>query len=231
MLPIISAETKLSQIIIEDPSILSVLNRFGISLGVGDLTIEQICNKKDLNTTFFTTILNTFRDPNFFPEKTLYSFRAHLIVDYLKKTNQSYIQFQLPNIERHLSLLISKSDSTGSNLLIIMNFFREVKAELMQRIYDDDNRWFPEILALEQQCDTVPDSPLSTHVIDTQDAIEDKVNDLISMFVIHLKGDYDMNLGQAVLLALDSIKKDIAQNNRIRLRILLPLYQALITNS
>ncbi len=231
MLPIISAETKLSQIIIEDPSVLSVLNRFGISLGVGDLTIEQICNKKDLNTTFFTTILNTFRDPNFFPEKTLYSFRAHLIVDYLKKTNQSYIQFQLPNIERHLSLLISKSDSTGSNLLIIMNFFREVKAELMQRIYDDDNRWFPEILALEQQCDTVPDSPLSTHGIDTQDAIEDKVNDLISMFVIHLKGDYDMNLGQAVLLALDSIKKDIVQNNRIRLRILLPLYQALITNS
>ena len=231
MLPIISAETKLSKIIIEDPSILSVLNRFGISLGVGDLTIEQICNKKDLNTTFFTTILNTFRDPNFFPEKTLYSFRAHLIVDYLKKTNQSYIQFQLPNIERHLSLLISKSDSTGSNLLIIMNFFREVKAELMQRIYDDDNRWFPEILALEQQCDTVPDSPLSTHGIDTQDAIEDKVNDLISMFVIHLKGDYDMNLGQAVLLALDSIKKDITQNNRIRLRILLPLYQALITNS
>lgn len=231
MLPIISAETKLSQIIIEDPSILSVLNRFGISLGVGDLTIEQICNKKDLNTTFFTTILNTFRDPNFFPEKTLYSFRAHLIVDYLKKTNQSYIQFQLPNIERHLSLLISKSDSTGSNLLIIMNFFREVKAELMQRIYDDDNRWFPEILSLEQQCDTVPDSPLSTHGIDTQDAIEDKVNDLISMFVIHLKGDYDMNLGQAVLLALDSIKKDITQNNRIRLRILLPLYQALITNS
>lgn len=231
MLPIISAETKLSQIIIEDPSILSVLNRFGISLGVGDLTIEQICNKKDLNTTFFTTILNTFRDPNFFPEKTLYSFSAHLIVDYLKKTNQSYIQFQLPNIERHLSLLISKSDSTGSNLLIIMNFFREVKAELMQRIYDDDNRWFPEILALEQQCDTVPDSPLSTHGIDTQDAIEDKVNDLISMFVIHLKGDYDMNLGQAVLLALDSIKKDIVQNNRIRLRILLPLYQALITNS
>lgn len=231
MLPIISAETKLSQIIIEDPSILSVLNRFGISLGVGDLTIEQICNKKDLNTTFFTTILNTFRDPNFFPEKILYSFRAHLIVDYLKKTNQSYIQFQLPNIERHLSLLISKSDSTGSNLLIIMNFFREVKAELMQRIYDDDNRWFPEILALEQQCDTVPDSPLSTHGIDTQDAIEDKVNDLISMFVIHLKGDYDMNLGQAVLLALDSIKKDIVQNNRIRLRILLPLYQALITNS
>jgi regulator of cell morphogenesis and NO signaling len=112
-----------------------------------------------------------------------------------------------------------------------MNFFREVKAELMQRIYDDDNSWFPEILALEQQCDTVPDSPLSTHGIDTQDAIEDKVNDLISMFVIHLKGDYDMNLGQAVLLALDSIKKDIAQNNRIRLRILLPLYQALITNS
>ena len=78
MLPIISSNTKLSQIIIDDPTILSVLSRFGISLGVGDMTIEQICQQKKMNVVFFTTILNTFRDPDFFPEKILYSFEAHL---------------------------------------------------------------------------------------------------------------------------------------------------------
>lgn len=227
MLPIISPNTKLSQIIIDDPTIILVLNRFGISLGVGDTTIEQICVNKNMNVAFFTTILNTFRDPNFFPEKILYSFQAHFIVDYLKKTNQSYIQFQIPNIERHLNLLISKSDPANSNLLIIMNFFREVKTELMQRIHEDNDRWFPEILALEKQHGNLSGNPVVSQADNSQDVIEDKIHDLISMFVIHLKGDYDVNLGQAVLLALDSLKKDIAQNNRIRQRILMPLYQAL----
>lgn len=226
MLPIISSDTKLSQIIIDDPTILSVLSRFGISLGVGDMTIEQICQQKKMNVVFFTTILNTFRDPDFFPEKILYSFEAHLIVDYLKKTNQTYLQFQLPNIERHLHLLISKSDAQNSNLLIIMKFFSEVKAQLMKRIDDDKNRWFPEILALENSDDNKVESTVMAFD-ESNDSIEDKINDLISMFVVHLTGDYDINLGQAVLLALDNLKKDIAQNNRIRKRILMPLYQAL----
>ncbi len=226
MLPIISSNTKLSQIIIDDPTILSVLSRFGILLGVGDMTIEQICQQKKMNVVFFTTILNTFRDPDFFPEKILYSFEAHLIVDYLKKTNQTYLQFQLPNIERHLHLLISKSDAQNSNLLIIMKFFSEVKAQLMKRIDDDKNRWFPEILALENSEGNKVESTVMAFD-ESNDSIEDKINDLISMFVVHLTGDYDINLGQAVLLALDSLKKDIAQNNRIRKRILMPLYQAL----
>lgn len=226
MLPIISSNTKLSQIIIDDPTILSVLSRFGISLGVGDMTIEQICQQKKMNVVFFTTILNTFRDPDFFPEKILYSFEAHLIVDYLKKNNQTYLQFQLPNIERHLHLLISKSDAQNSNLLIIMKFFSEVKAQLMKRIDDDKNRWFPEILALEKSEGNKVESTVMAFD-ESNDSIEDKINDLISMFVVHLTGDYDINLGQAVLLALDSLKKDIAQNNRIRKRILMPLYQAL----
>lgn len=226
MLPIISSNTKLSQIIIDDPTILSVLSRFGILLGVGDMTIEQICQQKKMNVVFFTTILNTFRDPDFFPEKILYSFEAHLIVDYLKKTNQTYLQFQLPNIERHLHLLISKSDAQNSNLLIIMKFFSEVKAQLMKRIDDDKNRWFPEILALENSEGNKVESTVRAFD-ESNDSIEDKINDLISMFVVHLTGDYDINLGQAVLLALDSLKKDIAQNNRIRKRILMPLYQAL----
>ncbi len=226
MLPIISSNTKLSQIIIDDPTILSVLSRFGISLGVGDMTIEQICQQKKMNVVFFTTILNTFRDPDFFPEKILYSFEAHLIVDYLKKTNQTYLQFQLPNIERHLHLLISKSDAQNSNLLIIMKFFSEVKAQLMKRIDDDKNRWFPEILALEKSDENKVESTVMAFD-ESNDSIEDKINDLISMFVVHLTGDYDINLGQAVLLALDNLKKDITQNNRIRKRILMPLYQAL----
>ena len=59
------------------------------------------------------------------------------------------------------------------------------------------------------------------------DSIEDKLSDLKNMFVIHLRGDYDRNLCQAVLFAIISFEKDIRQNNRIRNHILYPLAVAL----
>lgn len=58
------------------------------------------------------------------------------------------------------------------------------------------------------------------------DNIEEKLNDLINMFVIHLKGEYDVNLCHAVLVAIMTLQKDIKQNNRIRYRILLPILKS-----
>ena len=62
-------------------------------------------------------------------------------------------------------------------------------------------------------------------------AIEDKIDDLINMLIVHLKGDYDHNLGYAVVVAVLSLKKDIKQNNRIRNRILWPISQALTVSN
>lgn len=66
-----------------------------------------------------------------------------------------------------------------------------------------------------------------TKLSENNDNIEDKLNDLINMFVIHLKGEYDVNLCHAVLIAIMSLQKDIKQNNRIRYRILLPILKSM----
>jgi len=223
---LIHADTKLSDIVIADPTTVTVLNRFGITLGVGDLTVARACEKQQLDREFFTTILNTYVHADYFPQRILASFSAATIVDYLRKTNDYYAQFQIPNIERHFGLLINKSESANSNLTVMSRFFSEVKHELLDRIADDRTRWFPEILTLEANAPERPDTLVSTFD-EGSDTIEDKLNDLISMFVIHLKGDYDLNLCQAVLIALHNLRKDIAQNDRIRNRILAPIVDSL----
>ena len=98
---IINHDTKLSDIIIHDPSTITVLNRFGIALGVGDLKVEDACREHGINVSFFTTILNTFINENYFPQDVLAQFNASEIVEYLSKTNSYYEQNVLPNIERH----------------------------------------------------------------------------------------------------------------------------------
>lgn len=220
---LVTPDTKLCEVIVDEPSVVPVINRFDIVLGVGDHTIKSICKEKGIDTSFFITILNAFIHESFFLENVTGAFNAGDVVDYLRKTNNSYLHNQLPNIERHFAALISRSDS-NNNLPLLFNFYREVKTEIERRI-DSDNQWFDAIISAEQSNSEV--SVAGNAVQAESDSIEDKLSDLINMFVIHLRGDYDRNLCHAVLFAVISLEKDIRQNNRIRNRVLRPLVDAL----
>lgn len=220
---LVTPDTKLCEVIVDEPSVVPVINRFDIVLGVGDRTIKSICKEKGIDTSFFITILNAFIHESFFLENVTGTFNAGDVVDYLRKTNNSYLRNQLPNIERHFAALISRSDS-NNNLPLLFNFYREVKTEIERRI-DSDNQWFDAIISAEQSNSEV--SVAGNAVQAESDSIEDKLSDLINMFVIHLRGDYDRNLCHAVLFAVISLEKDIRQNNRIRNRVLRPLVDAL----
>ena len=220
---LVTPDTKLCEVIVDEPSVVPVINRFDIVLGVGDRTIKSICKEKGIDTSFFITILNAFIHESFFLENVTGAFNAGDVVDYLRKTNNSYLRNQLPNIERHFAALISRSDS-NNNLPLLFNFYREVKTEIERRI-DSDNQWFDAIISAEQSNSEV--SVAGNAVQAGSDSIEDKLSDLINMFVIHLRGDYDRNLCHAVLFAVISLEKDIRQNNRIRNRVLRPLVDAL----
>lgn len=220
---LVTPDTKLCEVIVDEPSVVQVINRFDIVLGVGDRTIKSICKEKGIDTSFFITILNAFIHESFFLENVTGAFNAGDVVDYLRKTNNSYLRNQLPNIERHFAALISRSDS-NNNLPLLFNFYREVKTEIERRI-DSDNQWFDAIISAEQSNSEV--SVAGNAVQAESDSIEDKLSDLINMFVIHLRGDYDRNLCHAVLFAVISLEKDICQNNRIRNRVLRPLVDAL----
>ena len=142
---LINAETKLCDVILHEPSVIPVINRFGIILGVGDKSIRTVCEEKNLDCVFFVTILNTFINEDYFPENRLKSFCATQIVNYLTQTNAYYEQFQIPNIERHFNFLINQSDSENNNLELMKQFFDELKKELLSRIENDKNFWFPSI--------------------------------------------------------------------------------------
>jgi len=225
-LTLINHDTKLSDIVIAEPSALTVLNRFGIRLGLGDLTVARACIQLDIDPDFMVTILNPYLNEAYFPERIEATFKASTIVNYLGQTNNYYIHFHLPVIERHFGLLISKSDPANNNLGLMLKFFTEVKQQLLDRIADDRDRWFPAILEAEATA-----TAIETFIRPDEgdvDTVEDKLTDLINMMVIHLSGNYDGNLALAVLMALVSLKNDLVQNNRIRNRLLRPMFHVLI---
>lgn len=224
----IDRHTRLSDIVKHEPTVVTVLNRFGIRLGVGDLTVASASDSRHIDPDFLATMLNAYLNEDYFP--THLQPAVNTIVDYLGKTNDYYQFILLPNIERHFGLLIAKSPSENNNLEVMHRFFGEVKQQLLDRIGRDRQLLFPELLAARVSDSLAPDTPVS-QTPSEEDTVEDKLNDLISMFVVHLRGDYDTNLALAVLFALVSLRNDITQNNRIRNRILHPLRNALTIGS
>lgn len=224
---LVNRETKLHDVVIQEPAIVTVLNRFNITLGVGDKTVKQICDGHNLDTSFFLSILNTFINPDFFPEETLKACNISEIVEYLRKANDYYRKFLIPNVEQHFNLLISRSKGGNTNLELMRDFFFEVKAEMLAKIENDTTTLFPDTEKLGAASAGTGDITPAVIEGEQEDGVEDKLSDLISMIVIHLTGTYDTNLCQAVLFAIINLKKDVGQNNRIRNKILMPLYRAI----
>ena len=226
-MPVYSKDSKLSDVILYDPSVIQVVNRFDIYLGVGDATIKGICEEHNIEENLFLAIINTYLNRNYFPEGI--EGRVNLqdgLLDYLEKTDRYYSGILLPNIERHFSLLLSKSEvkDERSNLFLLKQFFTEVKEEMIGVINTDLSIWFPLLrngYGLKHVKADIR-KPYDNHLL------EEKLSDLINFFVIHLRGDYDQNLCVAVVSALVTLEKDVKQNNRIRDRILKPLCQELL---
>lgn len=226
-MPVYSKDSKLSDVILYDPSVIQVVNRFDIYLGVGDATIKGICEEHNIEENLFLAIINTYLNRNYFPEGI--EGRVNLqdgLLDYLEKTDRYYSGILLPNIERHFSLLLSKSEvkDERSNLFLLKQFFTEVKEEMLGVINTDLSIWFPLLRNGDGLSHVAADirKPYDNHLL------EEKLSDLINFFVIHLRGDYDQNLCVAVVSALVTLEKDVKQNNRIRDRILKPLCQELL---
>lgn len=202
----------------EHPGCLPVLQRFGVRLGVGDLTVKRACAMLGVDTRFFLAILNTYLNADFAPGDSLADATADMIADYLEKTDEYYRRIQLPNIERHFGALLEGGDG-GGNLAMLCGFFEQFRRELTSRVDADCQQLFPAIRG--ERPAMTPDEVSA--LLDTDFAIEEKLADLESFFVIHLRGDCNANLCVAVVSAIFALGRDLRQNNRIRQRILRPL--------
>ena len=233
-MPLVYSNMQMSEVVEEHLSLIPVINRFGIRLGLGDKSVQEICVEYELDCDFLLTVINTFLNEEYFPEKKLQTFHMSQIIDYLININESYLRYHIPNIERHLGSFIAQSSGpTNSTLCLIGKFFQSFKEELMNRILKDEKEWFPYCLSLSErlgmnqvQGDSNPDLLLDLGN-QVEDTIEALLADLKSIMIKHLSGNYNENLCYAVIFAISSLEKDIKQHNRIRFRILTPMVAAM----
>ncbi|MDE6077979.1 MAG: helix-turn-helix transcriptional regulator [Muribaculaceae bacterium] len=208
-------ESKLSDAILAHPQLIPVVNRLGVSLGVGEQTIGTICFQRNIDVDFFLSVVNTFLDDDYFPVNARDTFTLEKTADYLRKTSGYYLHVQIPNIRRHFESLVSRSGK-DNNLSQLFNFFEETSGRLKDTVEQDEK-------VLYSAFSTGSAAQATEVSVESHKEVEEQLHDLLYLFVAHIRGDYDRNLATAVVTAIFSLETDYRQNNRIRRRILLPL--------
>ena len=193
---IIKKETVLSQILAQHHILIPIVNRFGIRLGVGDKTIETICEEQDLNIDFILTILNVYLDEDYMPQNKLSQFDLEPIATYFNETIQNYLNSLVPNIEKHLHAFIATSNSQNEELNILQKVFYQFKEEL--------------VLHLEKGLKHTGTYP------------HELLRDIKSILIKHVSGDFNQNLCYAVIFSVGSLESDLIIHNRLKNSILKP---------
>ena len=183
-----NGQSRLRDVIFSHPAVIPVINRLGVRLGVGDGTIADSCRRLGIDSSFFLAVVNTYINDDYFPEDGS-SFGFRETVDYLMKTDNDYLRLQIPNIERHLDMLMTRSRGEN-NLYLLRGFFHELKRELESCIAADIENLFPVLLGEDRG--EVSYSGLLEGA--RHEGVEEKIDDLLSFFVMHLKGEYEPNL-------------------------------------
>lgn len=212
--------SRLCDILLAYPSLIPVVFRMGITMGVGELSVKQTCIRHGIDIDLFLCIINTFIFEDYSPSIDFNSSSIESIIEYLEKTSEHYKKIQLPNIERHFRLFREKSGA-NNNIDLLWHFFEDMKEAFIEAINFDQRSLFPLMKASETLKSDNGEKTFSCIYTD----LEERLQDLLTFLVVHLQGNYDSNLGMAVITAVFELRRDVCQNNKLRRRLLLPLIE------
>lgn len=193
---IIKKDTILSDLLAQHHILIPIVNRFGIRLGVGDKTIEDICDEKELDLDFILVILNVYLDDNYISDKKLAQFNLEPIANYFNETIQNYLHSLVPNIEKHMHAFIALSGSDSEELKALQKVFYQFKEELIQHLEKGIEHTVPYPYEL--------------------------LRDIKSILIKHVSRNFNQNLCYAVIFSVGSLEEDLIVHNRLRESVLIP---------
>jgi regulator of cell morphogenesis and NO signaling len=228
---LITRNIKMADVIHLNYFTLTVFNRFGIELGFGDKSVEDVCKIYHVDVDFFLEIVNTFVDKDYFPKKHLQTFPVQFITDYLQKTHDDYHQNKVPEIEFLIEQMVNSCYTQKDNIVLLKKFFNDYKQELLNHTKREEEVVFPYTLAIEKAyLSDKPDQSvlklMETYSIEVfqneHDNIEEKLFDLKNIIIKYLPQPKDSKLCNKLLFELFNLEQDLNDHSRIEEKVLVP---------
>lgn len=223
----------LSDIVQQYVFLVPMLNRFGIRLGLGNMSVREVCREHNIDSDFFLLIANSCIQPSYVGTLQLTSEHTTLMVDYLESANHYFLSSQLPNIKVHLQHLMAKSGQDNPMIQNIPLVLSELQSTLSERVQYDQDVLFSEFRRLAEELGNDLQGLAIESVYSSVEGGEDQerpealVDDIIQVLIRHIHGDYDENLLYGVLFSLGALRGDLMINSHLHKSIFIPMLNTL----
>ncbi|MGV8091197.1 MAG: hemerythrin domain-containing protein [Mangrovibacterium sp.] len=228
--PVIEGHTRLADAIMQNERLLLVIERFGISLGFGDKTINDVAKTYQLNPTLVLAVMNVFNNHSFVVEDILTEEMIPGLMDYLKEAHRFYLDEKLPFIGGLIERFIEITENPDTRLL--QSFFKEYADEVREHMVLEDATVFPYIQALFDHARGEKVNLDSFHYciddfVEHHSDIEEKLEDLTSLLIKHFPPTKDRFYRNLILLELFALQYDLNDHGGIEDQILVPMVRKL----
>ncbi len=233
---LLEKDMKLADVINHDYNLIPVISRFGIMLGFGDSSIENICSKNKINLDFFLTILNSFHDPQYLDKNYLQSFPATLLIGYLQNAHSYYLQIKIPEIEFLIDDMELKHEVDNTSHKLLQKFFEEYKSEFVKHIEREEKRVYPYVIDLEEALNSnsishdllsrIKEYSITSYQAEHEN-VEEKLIDLKNILIKYLPSSQKQQIRYKLLKELVALEKDLHDHARMEDLILVPKVEVL----
>lgn len=218
----ITPDMKMSDLIVENPKLLLLLEHFEIDFAVKDKTVEQLCTENKIDPSVFLVFGNLYN--GFFPDKDEINALTDisLIIRFLKNSHKFYKHDKYPELKFFIKQLHEKHNT--EDILLIEKFFNEYFEEVLEHLDYEDSVAFPYI------CRLIDDGKIAgkfnfsaSEYSDHHSDIETKLTDLKNLLLKHILLKNDFSLRRKFLFSLFELEFDLNIHSLIEEKILLPL--------
>lgn len=202
----------MSDLICENYTLLQVLSRFGVSLGFGDKTVQEVCEMNEVDCTTFLAVVNFLTEENNRMQDHLKDISLVALMNYLKQAHSYFLDFQLPTIRKKLIEAIDCSTQNEIAFLIIQ-FFDDYVSEVRKHMEYENERVFTYVNALLRG-ERSGEYNISVFVRH-HDQINAKLTELKNIIIKYYPANGDNQLLNATLFDIFSCEEDLASHNRV----------------
>ena len=217
---------KISDVILNNPYLMLLLEHFGIDVPLQEKTVNDVCIENGIHTELFLTFANLYNGIRYNSKRAFSHLETPTIVNYLKNSHAFYSKEIYPNI-----LGIIKQMNSANNLkemALVEKFFGEYFGEVTEHLNYENDIVFPYVIELyETVKDQKPANYKTEYSVaeykDHHDDIKEKLNDLKNLLIKYLPQKDDQPIRRKLLFSLFELEYDLIIHSQIEDLILIPL--------
>jgi len=205
---------KLAVIICDNYKMIQVLSRFGIALGFGDKTVEEVCQKNKVDTYTLLMTLNFVYTGyvTYVSDEDIANLSIATLIDYLKQSHKYFLDFSLPTIRKQLLVAMDGAETQVEKM--ILNFFDEYTESVRKHMSFENENVFSFVKNLLENQSHENDFDFESYK-DKHEEINEYLVELKNLLIKYYPSKASNNILNSVLYDIFRVEEELEDHNKI----------------